>query len=80
MQKAKARITPVSYTHLHLAGVTGNLEKSFAMRDLYKFGVFLQKNSFWIGGHHGTFVVQIVVFAVGAHHAQDGGALGHRCV
>jgi len=27
--------------------VTGNVEKSFAMRDLYKFGVFLQKNSFW---------------------------------
>ncbi len=31
----------------HLAIVTGNVEKSFAMRDLYKFGVFLQKNSFW---------------------------------
>ena len=31
----------------YLAVVTGNVEKSFAMRDLYKFGVFLQKNSFW---------------------------------
>ena len=31
----------------HLAVVTGNVEKSFAMRDLYKFGVFLQNNSFW---------------------------------
>ena len=31
----------------HLAVVTGNVEKSFAMRDLYKFGVFLQRNSFW---------------------------------
>ena len=31
----------------HRAIVTGNVEKSFAMRDLYKFGVFLQKNSFW---------------------------------
>ncbi len=31
----------------HLAIVTGNVEKSFAMRDLYKFGVFLQNNSFW---------------------------------
>ncbi|ADV42510.1 cell division protein FtsQ/DivIB [Bacteroides helcogenes] len=31
----------------HLAIVTGNVEKSFAMRDLYKFGVFLQKNPFW---------------------------------
>ena len=31
----------------HLAVVTGNVEKSFAMRDLYKFGVFLQRNLFW---------------------------------
>lgn len=31
----------------HLAVVTGNVEKSFAMRDLYKFGVFLQNNPFW---------------------------------
>lgn len=31
----------------HLAIVTGNVEKSFAMRDLYKFGVFLQNNPFW---------------------------------
>lgn len=31
----------------HRAIVTGNVEKSFAMRDLYKFGVFLQKNNFW---------------------------------
>lgn len=31
----------------HRVIVTGNVEKSFAMRDLYKFGVFLQKNSFW---------------------------------
>ncbi len=31
----------------HLAIVTGNVEKSFVMRDLYKFGVFLQQNPFW---------------------------------
>lgn len=31
----------------HLAIVTGNVEKSFAMKELYKFGVFLQNNSFW---------------------------------
>ena len=31
----------------HLAVVTGNVEKSFAMRDLYKFGVFLHNNKFW---------------------------------
>lgn len=31
----------------HLAVATGRIEKSFAMRDLYKFAVFLQNNSFW---------------------------------
>ena len=31
----------------HRVIVTGNVEKSFAMRDLYKFGVFLQNNPFW---------------------------------
>lgn len=31
----------------HLAVVTGNVEKSFATRDLYKFALFLQGNSFW---------------------------------
>lgn len=31
----------------HLAVATGKVEKSFAMRDLYKFGVFLQNNKFW---------------------------------
>ena len=31
----------------HLAIVTGSVEKSFAMRNLYKFGVFLQNNQFW---------------------------------
>lgn len=31
----------------HRIIITGNVEKSFAMRELYKFGVFLQNNSFW---------------------------------
>ena len=31
----------------HLAIVTGYAEKSFAMRNLYKFGVFLQNDKFW---------------------------------
>lgn len=31
----------------HLAIATGNIGKSFAMKDLYKFGVFLQQNTFW---------------------------------
>ncbi|GAE82677.1 cell division protein FtsQ/DivIB [Bacteroides reticulotermitis] len=31
----------------HRVVVTGNVEKSFAMKDLYKFGVFLQNNKFW---------------------------------
>lgn len=30
-----------------LAIVTGNVEKSFATRELYKFALFLQHNSFW---------------------------------
>lgn len=31
----------------HLAVVTGNVEKSFAMKDLYKLGLFLHNNKFW---------------------------------
>ena len=31
----------------HRAIVTGNVEKSFAMKDVYKFGVFLHNNKFW---------------------------------
>ena len=31
----------------HRTIVTGFVEKSFAMKDLYKFGVFLQNNKFW---------------------------------
>src|SRR5699024_10804740 len=31
----------------HRIIVTGNVEKSFAMKDLYKFGVFLHNNKFW---------------------------------
>ena len=31
----------------HRVIATGNVEKSFAMRYLYKFGVFLQDNKFW---------------------------------
>lgn len=31
----------------HLAVVTGEVEKSFAMNELHKFALFLQRNSFW---------------------------------
>lgn len=31
----------------HLAVATGSVEKSFAVRDLYKFALFLQGNAFW---------------------------------
>ena len=31
----------------HLPVVTGNVEKSFALTDLYEFAFFLQKNKFW---------------------------------
>src|SRR3712207_1754213 len=44
----KGKIMPLEAKCVaHLAIVTGNVEKSFAMRDLYKFGVFLQNNKFW---------------------------------
>jgi cell division protein FtsQ len=31
----------------HLPVATGNVEKSFALTDLYRFALFLQKNTFW---------------------------------
>ena len=31
----------------HLAIVTGNVDKTFATKDLYKFGLFLQNDKFW---------------------------------
>jgi cell division protein FtsQ len=31
----------------HLPVVTGNVEKSFVLTDLYEFALFLQKNKFW---------------------------------
>ncbi|WP_321333780.1 cell division protein FtsQ/DivIB [uncultured Bacteroides sp.] len=40
-------IPPEAKCIAHLAIVTGYVEKSFAMRDLHKFGVFLQQNEFW---------------------------------
>lgn len=40
-------IPPEAGCTAHLAIVTGYVEKSFAMRNLYKFGVFLQNDKFW---------------------------------
>ncbi len=40
-------IPPEANCTVHLAIVTGDAEKWFAMRYLYKFGVFLQKDKFW---------------------------------
>lgn len=40
-------IPPESGCNAHVAVVTGEVEKSFAMKELYKFGVFLQNNRFW---------------------------------
>ena len=31
----------------HLAGVTGNVDKKFAQKVLYPFGMFLKENKFW---------------------------------
>lgn len=40
-------IPPNAKCNAHLVIATGYVEKSFAMRNLYKFGVFLQNNKFW---------------------------------
>ncbi len=40
-------IPPEANCTAHLAIVTGDVEKAFAMRYLYKFGVFLQSDKFW---------------------------------
>lgn len=40
-------IPPEANCTAHLAIVTGYAEKSFTMRYLYKFGLFLQKDKFW---------------------------------
>jgi cell division protein FtsQ len=39
---------PADYRYAtYLPVATGNIEKSFAMTELYKFALFLQKNEFW---------------------------------
>lgn len=40
-------IPPNTKCTAYLPVVTGTVEKSFAMRDLYEFALFLQKNKFW---------------------------------
>ena len=47
---------PLSRCVAHVPVATGPIEKSFAVKELYKFGVFLQKNRFW-----GAQTEQIVV-------------------
>lgn len=40
-------IPPTAKCTAHTVIATGYVEKSYAMRNLYKFGVFLQRNKFW---------------------------------
>lgn len=40
-------IPPGAKCNAHVAIVTGEVEKPFAMKELYKMGVFLQNNPFW---------------------------------
>ena len=40
-------IIPAQRNIAHLAVVTGRVNKEFVSKELYKFGVFLQKNEFW---------------------------------
>lgn len=45
---SKGQIIPSGINCLiHLAIVTGDVKKSFAMKELYRFGLFLQNNRFW---------------------------------
>jgi cell division protein FtsQ len=42
------RIMPADFQYAtHLPVASGNIEKSLAMSDLYKFALFLQKHEFW---------------------------------
>ncbi|NDW12452.1 cell division protein FtsQ [Bacteroides sp. 214] len=43
----KGAVMPDSRCTAHLPIVTGNVEKAFAMKELYEFALFLQKNEFW---------------------------------
>jgi len=44
----EGNIMPASIRNVaRLAVVTGNVNKSFAQNELYKFGIFLQKDQFW---------------------------------
>ena len=38
---------PLSNCIVHLAIVTGNTDKAFVTKELYKFGMFLQNDKFW---------------------------------
>jgi len=42
------QVMPMNYQQaVYLPVASGNIEKSFAMTELYKFTLFLQKNEFW---------------------------------
>jgi len=42
------RVMPASYQHaVYLPIASGNIEKSFATTEIYKFALFLHKNEFW---------------------------------
>ncbi len=42
------RVMPASYQHaVYLPIASGNIEKSLATTEIYKFALFLQKNEFW---------------------------------
>ena len=43
----KGATMPEARCIAHLAVVTGYVDKSYATNDLYRFGLFLQKNKFW---------------------------------
>ena len=43
----KARTMPIPNSAANVAIVTGNVDKAFATKELYEFGMFLRKNPLW---------------------------------
>ena len=43
----KAHIMPIPNSAGNVANVTGHVDKAFATKELYEFGMFLQKNPLW---------------------------------
>lgn len=43
----KGKIMPIPHSSAHVAVVTGHVDRDFATKELYPFGLFLQNNPLW---------------------------------